>query len=400
MSVQSPPPGTFWSRRRVLGGMAAAGLMLPQLSRAENTTADGWTMIRVRPKEDAPTLQVNRGEELRVRLINEEEYATALHWYGVRLPNAMDGVPGTTQAPVLKGGSFDYRFTPPDAGTFWYGPPTVPGGLRFNGPSGALIVSESEPVAVDRDQLLFIGAIPEPNQLVTIPGRTGERLRLRLINAVARTAAALRLEGHKVWVMAIDGQPAEPFVARDSRVVMGPGNRIDLFVDLDRPPGTVAPIIADLGSGAAPLGRIAYSEEAPLRTGALPDPKPLPANPLPERMDLRNALRADLQLGGLASLETFGSGRPLFSAKRGRTVVLALINRDAPACALHVHGHHVRLLDNLDDGWKPFWLDSIMVPGKQTSRVAFVADNPGKWLLEAQTIGRSEAFQVTWFEVS
>ena len=42
---------------------------------------------------------------------------------------------------------------------------------------------------------------------------------------------ALRFDQHRVTVMAIDGQPAEPFVARDSRVALGPGNRLDLFVE-------------------------------------------------------------------------------------------------------------------------------------------------------------------------
>ena len=67
-----------------------------------------------------PTLRVKRGDELRVRLVNELAEPSAVHWHGVRLPNAMDGVPPLTQPPVAPGASFDYRFRPPDAGTFWY----------------------------------------------------------------------------------------------------------------------------------------------------------------------------------------------------------------------------------------------------------------------------------------
>ena len=65
----------------------------------------------------------------------------------------------------------------------------------------------------------------------------------------------------------------------------------------------------------------------------------------------------------------------------------------------HIHGHAVRLLDALDDGWKPFWLDTILCPPRQVTRVAFVADNPGKWLLDARAIG-SDASSLTWFDVS
>ena len=67
-----------------------------------------------------PTLRAKRGEELRVRLVNALAEPTGVHWHGVRLPNAMDGAPPLTQPAVEPGASFDYRFRPPDAGTFWY----------------------------------------------------------------------------------------------------------------------------------------------------------------------------------------------------------------------------------------------------------------------------------------
>jgi FtsP/CotA-like multicopper oxidase with cupredoxin domain len=89
--------------------------------------------------------------------------------------------------------------------------------------------------------------------------------------------------------------------------------------------------------------------------------------------------------------------KPLFSVKRGRTVVLALANRSAAPCVAHIHGHHARLLDNLDDGWKPFWLDTVLCVPQQTTRVAFVADNPGQWLFSSRALGGNEA--LTWFEV-
>jgi FtsP/CotA-like multicopper oxidase with cupredoxin domain len=81
-------------------------------------------------------------------------------------------------------------------------------------------------------------------------------------------------------------------------------------------------------------------------------------------------------------------------------VVMTLSNRTDFAHAVHPHGQYVRLLDNLDDGWKPFWLDTIMVPARQTARVAFVADNPGKWLTECQRIGDDEGTSAAWFEVT
>ena len=69
----------------------------------------------------------------------------------------------------------------------------------------------------------------------------------------------LRVEGHSAYVMAVDGQPAEPFPARDGVVVLGPGNRIDLFIDAALAPGTKAPFLTlidgNIASGAYFLRR-------------------------------------------------------------------------------------------------------------------------------------------------
>ena len=90
---------------------------------------------------------------------------------------------------------------------------------------------------------------------------------------------------------------------------------------------------------------------------------------------------------------------PLFTVKRGRSVSLALRNAGASARLVHVHGHHFRLLDALDDGWKPYWLDTLVV-ATPVERIAFVADNPGKWLIECRTLDRAGGGSTAWFAVS
>jgi FtsP/CotA-like multicopper oxidase with cupredoxin domain len=113
-------------------------------------------------------------------------------------------------------------------------------------------------------------------------------------------------------------------------------------------------------------------------------------------MNFSGALRITLPIDGrkAAPLDRV----PLFAAGRGRTVVTALDNRDTGAHVVHLHGHHFRLLDRLDDGWKPYWLDTIAVAGRQTARIAFVADNPGRWLIEQHALD-GPAAEVNWFEV-
>jgi FtsP/CotA-like multicopper oxidase with cupredoxin domain len=81
-------------------------------------------------------------------------------------------------------------------------------------------------------------------------------------------------------------------------------------------------------------------------------------------------------------------------------VTLALNNRQSFACAVHLHGHAFRLLDRLDDGWKPFWLATVLVEAGQTMRIAFQADNPGKWPITCAGIGQPQPVTAGWFEVA
>lgn len=359
-------------------------MVFPGLGWAQTAAPDGFQVIRAGGA--GPTLRLKRGGEVRIRLLNDTSEPTAIHWHGVRVPNAMDGVPGLTQAPVEPGGSFDYRFVAPDAGTFWYRPATALSGQRMRGPIGALIVSESEPVEADREAVLLVSEIPNAETADRLTVQTNQRLRFRIINGMA-TPLPLRLEKHRAMVMAIDGQPAEPFAARDGRITLGPGNRTDLFVDAALAAGNSAALLVESSSGDIPLLRLVY-EGTPKRPAPLPVLKSVPANPLPERMDFRGALRIDIPL----EAKSLGRGAPLFQAKRGRTVMLALANQTPALQMVHLHGHSVRLLDKLDDGWKPFWLDTVAAPPQGTTRIAFVADNPGKWLIESQAA-------TAWFEV-
>jgi FtsP/CotA-like multicopper oxidase with cupredoxin domain len=408
-----------------MASLALAGLQFPARAQSPGEVAlDGFRVLQIRPTAPAtgtqttfwgyngtrpgPTLRVRRGEQLRVRLVNGLSEPTTVHWHGVRLPNAMDRSP-LTREPVRPGMSFDYRFTPPDAGTFLYhaSPAQTAQGL-----AGLLIVEESEPVQVGGETALIFqdaGPAPDGPMLVNgvvdldIPAPAAERTRLRLANAGARL---LRIQiGEtgpdelRTWVMATDGQPAEPFLARASRISLAPGNRADVFVEMTGEPGTKVPISVQAGtSSAAQIARLVL--EGPSRTPpGLTSPanvKPLPANALPQRLDLARAQRVTVPTNPLGAPPRM----PLFSVRRERVVVLALTNRSDLAHVVHLHGHSARLLDRLDDGWKPFWLDTLLVEPRQTERLAFLADNPGKWAIDARTVDGNSAGLAGWFEVT
>jgi FtsP/CotA-like multicopper oxidase with cupredoxin domain len=397
------------SRRHLLRGSGYTLAAVAIRARAE-AAADGLTVLRATADGfngavPGPIIRARRGDELKVRLVNSLDEPTALHWHGVRVPNAMDGGVPLTGPQVAPGASFDYRFPVPDAGTFWYR--AALRAQQENGLFGALIVAEPASPSADQDHLLVFGDLQssrDGTRQLTVNGlaaldisvRPNERLRLRFINASATQEMNARIENHRVIVMALDGEPAEPFTSRDSRIALGPGNRADVFVDATLAPGSIAPITFALDGSKAPLVRIVYAD-TPARRAPLGEPAPLPANPLPSRMNFSNAVRVALTVGGN---EATPAAMPpaLFSAARGRTVVMALNNRNAEAHVVHLHGHHFRLLDRLDDGWKPYWLDTIAVEGRQTERIAFVADNPGRWLIEQHAL-TGPAAGVNWFEV-
>lgn len=104
-----------------------------------------------------PEIRVRQGERLRIRVENQLTQATTVHWHGVRVPNAMDGVPFLTQKPIAPGEEFVYEFDVPDAGTYWYHPHHHSAEQVGRGLSGALIVEEIEPLLVDRDIVWVLG---------------------------------------------------------------------------------------------------------------------------------------------------------------------------------------------------------------------------------------------------
>src|SRR5712691_1902399 len=240
-----------------------------------------------------PEIRVRQGERLRVVVANRLPEDTTVHWHGVRLPNAMDGVPGLTQPPIKPSDQFVYEFTPPDAGTFWYHPHADSLKQLGRGMAGALIVEEPEPVPVDRDVLWLlsdwrltsdaqiaagfgnpmeaamsgrVGNTVTVNGAVSneAPVRAGERIRLRLINGALARIMALRFEGHRPVVVAIDGQPCDPHEPVRGRLLLGPAMRIDVVLDMQGEPGRRYRVVDDFYDGLSYwLTQLAYKDKPP-----------------------------------------------------------------------------------------------------------------------------------------
>ncbi len=474
------------SRRRLLAGMAATvtAVALPARSFGEEKAVDGYRILHARTgtallrgkkagptpiwgydgMSPGPTLRVKQGEELKVRLVNDLKQSTVIHWHGLRLPNAMDGVPFLTQKPIEPGQSFDYHFMPPDAGTFWYHTHFGSSEQLARGLYGILIVEERDAPQVDRDLMLVVddwrlmdnGEIQpsfgnfhdammagrlgqyitlNSNDTLDLPVKTNERLRLRIVNTANSRIFQFRIAKHVARVMAVDGQPCPPNVAPNGLLRLAPGSRVDLFLDATLSPGSRAPItVDDLRGGELQIGSLVYDAGPPLREKPLAEPKPLPNNPIPGKLDMANAFKLNVPLDGggmgmmmgrgmgggmggsgfqgygvppqqriwaLAGVAATGhDGPPMFKVERGRTVVLTFGNRTTFPHGMHVHGHHFRQFDPASEGWKPYWLDTVIVDPDRAERIGFVADNPGKWMLHCHMIEHMAFGMAAWFEAS
>jgi FtsP/CotA-like multicopper oxidase with cupredoxin domain len=398
---QCTPGLAFAQRRQRVTLEAKAAVIAPGPNQPEIPI---WALQSSPP---GPFLRFGKGDELEIAIQNSLPIRTVPNWYG--LDGLAAAEPLITRSPLMPPGKETLAIPMRQAGTFFCD-------LRLLGDSQArpmpvlpLIVAESESVAVDRDEVLLIeewrlrpdgtpmapgldpkDAVPlytvNGRLTLDIPTRPGERLRFRFISGCQRTVIALKIEGYEVRVMALDGEPAEPFIARNGAILLPPGGRVDAFIDIGAS-SAPTPILLHNGREARSIGRVVVASQPPLRPTALPPAPPLPSNGLPAQIDLKSALRFDLTLGGGQTgwirPENFAaSAAPAFRAKAGRPVVLALINRGEMAATFHLHGHHFRLLDRLDDGWKPFWLDTIAIDSGQTQRIAFAADHVGSWLME------------------
>lgn len=456
------PLGMPLSRRSLLIGASSAALVMGLPLRASNaatelrlTAAPGAIPLVGAPYPDTqmwcyngrvpgPEIRLRQGDLLHVVLENRLQQDTTIHWHGVRVPNAMDGAPDVTQPPVQPGKSFVYEFTVPDAGTYWYHPHAHSAEQVGRGLGGALIIEEPEPFPVDRDVVWVLGdwrltrdasiagGFDNPMEMamagrvgntVTINGRvqkgfpvrSGERIRLRLINAAPARIFALEFREHRPLVIALDGQPVEPHPPEGNRVVLGPAMRADILLDMVGHPSSSATVTDTFYDDLSyRLVDLVYTNEPPLRTEPLGPPARLPPNTMPEP-DLSHAKRHDVVLtGGMMGGMGMGGGmrgmmgggamwaingvaahghdmEPILTLARGKSYVLAISNETAWYHPIHLHGHSFRVIMRNGRPTKyREWRDTILILPRERAEVAFVADNPGDWMFHCHILDHQE----------
>lgn len=399
---------------------------------AGNPATDVWAYNGTVP---GPVLRFKQGERLAIAVENALAVETTVHWHGIRVPNAMDGVPHLTQAPIAaNGGRFLYEFDLPDAGTYWYHPHLGSPEQVGRGLYGALVIEERDPPAADRDlvwvlsdwrldrqarQVEDFGGFMDSSHAgrigntVTVNGaireafavRAGERIRLRLINASNARIYGLSFEGHQPWIIALDGQPVAPHW--DGRVVLGPAMRADVILDCSAAPGSRHRVIDDFYSRRTyRLLDLEYSKDKPLREAFEPAPRLAP-NSIPQA-DPEKTVRHRIVFGGgmMGAMPSQREHRglfwtvngkpvpeghqahaPLLTFARGSSNVIELVNDTSWHHPIHLHGHVFRVVSKNGKEVMPRQLaDTVLLDPDSRAEIAFVADNPGNWMLHCHVL--------------
>ncbi len=416
-------PATGWA--------APAGMRL----KAEPVTArllpDGQGVTRMlgfNGSTPGPEIRARQGGRVAVAFENGIDSASAIHWHGIHIANAMDGVPGLTQAAVKPGGAFDYVFDASHPGTYWYHSHERSWEQVAKGLYGPLIIEERDPPRVDHDITVVIDdwRLTRSGELHANFGnrhdfshdgrlgnfaralasretvRRGDRVRLRLINTATARIFPVRISGGAGKVVAHDGMPLaapEPL----GELVLAPAQRTDVILDV------AGSVTFALLTRREPyeLGKIAAK-------GANPAPIDTPIAALPPNTvsapDRKKAKRLTLAMQGGAMGGRHGgkdfwafndySGLPYAPwqrFERGETALITMRNDTAFPHGIHIHGHHFYELD--ENGAPGHYRDTTLVDPRRRRDVLCVFDNPGKWLIHCHTLAHQASGMKTWVEV-
>ena len=394
-----------------------------------------------------PVLRMKKGEPFAARLVNALDEPTTVHWHGLRIVNAMDGVPEMTQAYVYPGDGFDYAFTPPDAGTFWYHPHCNTLTQMGHGLTGVIVVEDPADPVFDAEIVLNLrdwrlgtgGAFIAPfkprdaarggtygtvrttnwEQAPRYDAPAGGLVRIRIAATDVTRIYSLAAEGAPAVVIALDGNPVDVPYPLDL-LDFGPGQRVELVVRMPDAEGGEVKLGNFRGSSPFTIATLRATGTSLKRD--IRDVKALPANPIAEA-DLSTAERIPLDFTATAEHapvpsicgtigytfwainkvpwqgDTPDPGAPVSELKLGKSYVLQVRNRTPHAHPIHLHGLSFRILNSNKRTILPPPTDTILLLPDEQAELGLVADNPGDWLLHCHIIEHQKTGMSGYFRV-
>jgi len=399
----------------------------------EGLSTTMWTYNGTSP---GPLLQARVGDLVRVHVTNDLDEPTTVHWHGLRIPVAMDGVAVDGVDPIEPGETFTYEFTVPDAGTFWYHPHIRSKVQVEAGLYGVFVVHEEDALApeVDADRIFVFDDVlltedgeiaPHTDAHMTqmhgrfgnvILANGGERAdrvhlapgaveRWRIVNTANARTMWLAFAGLEVREIGADGGLWRQDWTRDiADLVLPVGARTELEVRLadDVTDGELDLMLPDTNLS----GDLIWvpSKLVPVRL----DPEAAPssadgytAEPSPELPDADAGTDPghDVEFNGVSGPDGIewqinGYSWPDFpdwSVDRGTTQVVEIRNLAGPEHPFHLHGQLFTVLTrDGEDADQPGLRDTVLVGGMQTVRIAVNFDNPGRWMYHCHILEHAD----------
>jgi FtsP/CotA-like multicopper oxidase with cupredoxin domain len=388
-----------------------------------------------------PILRVRVGDTVRVKVTNELPQPTTIHWHGIRVPNAMDGVPTETQPAIAPNASFTYEFVPKDAGTFWFHPHIRSSEQVERGLYGVLIVEDKEPAPysadvvwvlddwlLDRDgqiagefntihdlmhdgrwgNLITVNSHPGGE---TLRARSGDRIRLRMVNTANGRVFKPDFGDLDAKLIAVDGMYLRSPISA-ANFELAPGNRIDVDISLNDFQ-TVRHDIVDryVANAVNPLGAI---EVDGIATSPPHFDSPAHAKVPAWRGGAASAVTRDVKLdakrGGPMGITWMFDDRPfagheqhaepLFTLTAGQFAHLRFKNESYRLHPIHIHGMFFRVLArNGEPVDEPFFRDTALVHSEETVDLGVVPIDPGEWMMHCHILEHAEAGMMTTIAV-
>jgi FtsP/CotA-like multicopper oxidase with cupredoxin domain len=384
-----------------------------------------------------PVLHLRKNQPAKLRVGNQLSDYTTMHWHGLRIPNKMDGVPYLTQFPIGPGSSFDYEFTPPDSGTYWYHPHCQTMEQMAHGLTGILVVEDENDPQFDAEIALNLkdfhldknGGLDTPYtkrgaarggtmgnvmtsnwlQNPTYDAPAGGIVRLRIAATDTARIYRLALSGAKGKLVAIDGHATDlvPWPTKDAPLILAPGQRVDMAIQMPEE-GQAVTLNHHALSGSRALAQLRPAGQS--LKHQLDDLPTLPRNQLPEP-DLSTAETHEFLFGWTPEADPQNNGwcgslgysfwsinktpwpgdaepnvGPLAEMKLGKSYILRLRNESPNDHPIHLHGLVFKLLRSNKREIPQIWTDTAHLLKDETMEVALVADNLGDWAFHCHVI--------------
>ena len=346
-------------------------------------------------RSPGPLIEAVEGQLVEVHLTNQSvPDGITLHWHGVDVPNAEDGVAGVTQDAVGEGEDYVYRFVAEQAGTFWYHSHQVSHEQVKGGLLGPLVI---HPKGGDTTrEVLALSHLYDGAQTlngvqgdVAVPARAGERVRVRVVNT---DNGPIKIwSGTPYRLVAMDGTDVhDPDEVDGQSLTVTAGGRADVEIVVPERGARVqvgastALVIGPEGVDVPEVGQ----PDAELDLLHYGTPTPVGFDPTEADRSFEYSIgRRPGFIDGRPGLWWSINGHlfpdlPMFVVREGDVVRVRIENHSGDVHPMHLHGHHALVLSRNGEPatGSPWWFDSLDVRDGETYDVAFLADNPGVWM--------------------